>query len=256
MDDVTSHDVAKKLRDGYSPTMQAVELTAVLVYFGCQALLLYRLWGDIELSFWGWVAVGLGSCLLADFISGLFHWAGDTWGSPDMPVLGKLFVRTFREHHVDERAITRHGFIETTGGNCAICLPWFAVHLVPLEDASNGARVGAAFLGLFLFFIFLTSLTHRWAHMAQPPALVRRLQSLGILLSPEHHSVHHVPPHIAHYCITGGWLNRPLDRIGFFRGAEVVVNLVTGLVPRADDAATITATIGATPPKPSEDPRP
>jgi hypothetical protein len=52
--------------------------------------------------------------------------------------------------------------------------------------------------------------------MASVPSAVRRLQRMGVILSPAHHAVHHAPPHDSNYCITSGISNPVLTRIRFW----------------------------------------
>jgi len=38
---------------------------------------------------------------LVDFVSGILHWACDTWGHFKTPFIGPTLIRSFRMHHVD-----------------------------------------------------------------------------------------------------------------------------------------------------------
>jgi plasmanylethanolamine desaturase len=56
-----------------------------------------------------------------------------------------------------------------------------------------------------------------------------------LILPPEHHRIHHTAPFNKYYCITVGWLNKPLAMIAFFPTLERIVTRLTGILPRKDD---------------------
>ena len=58
-----------------------------------------------------------------------------------------------------------------------------------------------------------------------------------LILSPEHHSVHHSAPRDKYYCITVGWMNPLLEKVRFFRFCEAVISRVhpRALRPHPDD---------------------
>ncbi|AKJ06614.1 plasmanylethanolamine desaturase [Archangium gephyra] len=244
---------ATALAQGYSPAIRAMEIASIVSFVGLEAALVWRLWGGAHTGPWLLLSALLLGYLAADFVSGFVHWMGDTWGSTDMPVLGKAFIRPFREHHVDEKAITRHDFVETNGNNCLVSIP-VAVLAVLLPHASPGQVFVSAFLGAMIFWVMATNQFHKWSHMDHPPALIGFLQRVHLILPPDHHRIHHTAPFNKYYCITVGWMNKPLMMIGFFPTLERLITRVTGLIPRKDDIGTeaalelFEATSTATPP--------
>ena len=228
----------ERIGGGYSRGQRLVETASVIAFFAVEALMVWRLTGVARA--WWLLPVTLCafilSAFLADLISGLVHWGCDTWGSVDTPVLGRVFIRQFREHHVDPEEINRHDFVETNGTNAGLALLPRAVTYSLAFDLAHptvvswGLQIGG--MGTALF-VTLTSQAHKWAHLPTVHPVIATLQRWGVMLSREHHDVHHVAPHMHHYSITGGWIDPLLEATRFFRVLETIITKVTGIQPRA-----------------------
>jgi hypothetical protein len=176
-------------------------------------------------------ATAVTGYLVADFLSGFVHWAGDTIGDQSTPIFGANFVTPFRYHHIDPKDITRHDFVETNGNNCIVVAPILAVLLLVTPKTTGWFFYACAVMAFTSWFIFCTNQFHKWAHDDNPARWVRALQRAGLILSPEHHSIHHASPQNKSYCITVGWMNPVLDKISFFRTCEAIIGrLVPGAV--------------------------
>ncbi|XP_069963048.1 plasmanylethanolamine desaturase 1 isoform X2 [Bactrocera oleae] len=118
------HKGAQELAKLYGPGKRLQEIVCV---YTCIALMLVDLILILKHIHFERLSVACVSALCgiitADFGSGLVHWAADTWGSVELPVIGKNFLRPFREHHLDPTSITRHDFIETNGDNFMVSIP-------------------------------------------------------------------------------------------------------------------------------------
>jgi ubiquitin-conjugating enzyme E2 variant len=170
----------------------------------------------------------------ADFASGLIHWAADTWGRDDCPVIGHRLLVPFRIHHLNPDDLLRRSFIDANGDPAFLTVPvLLGLFAVQIETIWGGAVLvfGFALCGVGM----MTNQIHKWAHMPCPPKPVRALQNCGVLLGPTAHAAHHDRPYDANYCITTGWCNRPAEAIGLYRCLEATITFVTGAHPRDDD---------------------
>lgn len=183
-------------------------------------------------------ALGAGlvaGILAADLVTGLVHWTCDTWGGSQTTSLGGNLVRAFREHHRTPERMLDHDWVEVNGETALAALVAFLL-LSPLAlfCARAGYPSGYAFLWSFICFGATANQLHKWAHEQAPPRAVRTMQRFGLILSGDRHERHHRAPHTDNYCISTGWLNAPLDAIGFWRRLERLVEAVTGARARAE----------------------
>lgn len=242
---------AKKLAEGYTATKRAMEMTSIalfavlwtLHFVGIARYFVHHGPPITTSSALASLISAFLGFVLADFVSGLVHWGFDTWGSPSTPVVGS-FIRSFREHHVDQMAITRHDIIETNGDSCLPVVPVLAAvyFFAPNVNGSLPGVVG--YLGHPALRVFLVSLSiavaltnqfHKFSHQPKLPGVVSFLMRNRLILSSQAHRVHHSGEFEKHYCITTGWLNVPLDYIGFWRRAEAFITATTGAIPRDND---------------------
>lgn len=171
-----------------------------------------------------WLAVGVGiglGALAIDFVTGIVHWGCDRFGDATTPIVGPLLIRAFREHHDDPRAILDHDWIETNGEACFLTMLALIALAIAAPRAESGLEAGAVtFIWAMALLGAPANQAHKWAHMQRAPRIVRFLQHAGLTLRPGNHARHHSAHHDTAYCISTGWMNPLLDRLGLWSRLE------------------------------------
>src|SRR2546423_11262583 len=113
------------LEEHSAPLHAFLEYATSLVFPVLFALNLY--WAsshlyELELLWLLALAVPLG-VIGGDFVSGIVHWAADTYCSEDTPIVGPSLVKPFRMHHIYPRDICTHNLVATVGNVCILAVP-------------------------------------------------------------------------------------------------------------------------------------
>lgn len=235
------HKGAQELANLYSQGKRIQEWICVVICLTLMAVNFVFILSHIRLEILSAILVAaFFGILTADFSSGLVHWAADTWGSVELPIIGKNFLRPFREHHIDPTSITRHDFIETNGDNFMVTIPFLGRmvwdFVVLTENDVQKKFIWNCYVFLLAIFVAMTNQIHKWSHTYFGlPAWVVFLQEYHVILPRRHHRIHHVAPHETYFCITTGWLNWPLEKLRFWSVLEYLIEATTGYKARADD---------------------
>jgi sterol desaturase/sphingolipid hydroxylase (fatty acid hydroxylase superfamily) len=210
-------------RYSYPTSHRVIELLSIVSFVAFMAVFGRRVAtsiGDawsVGTALWVLLAAFAGF-VTADFASGLVHGLCDNLGSVDTPIVGQKFIRSFREHHTDPLDMTTGDYVRTNADNFFACLFVLVPCVIWMDVGAHPYR--AAFVVSLLLVVIMTNQIHKWAHLVHVgrpvPGVVRALQRSRVILSPEHHQIHHTPPYDTHYCITSGITNGPLARIGFW----------------------------------------
>jgi hypothetical protein len=187
---------------------------------------------------WGMVSAQYLACfivayLATDFINGFVHMWMDN-NNDYTSAIGPL-VAVFHLHHKRPRYQSHHPlviyFFESGSKN------WLVVYLALVIVAQWALALPAALsftLALVGILSSVAELSHYWCHNSKHP-VIRGLQRVGLLLSPEHHAVHHAQDN-THYAFLNGATDPVLNFIakrafaGYQNLADVHASGYTGVM--------------------------
>ena len=168
----------------------------------------------------------LAAWFLADFISGVAHWAEDILLMRETRgILERVRLDNVKHHK-------RPGYVtlESFWGNINTTAPF------SLPLALIAWLIGAPLIvWLALIFVTFGNYVHRLAHEIKVGKLVGFLHWTELFIPWEQHDLHHFN-HLSgrvitkeeskdNYCVMTGWLNPILDSVGFWRKLEWILRV-------------------------------
>lgn len=160
---------------------------------------------------------GIVLFLIADFISGLVHWAEDTYAYPGMlwGILDNSIVEPNIYHHKNPSRMAQDSYLSINGVSILLTSIIALILWVSVQGTMD----------MYIVLAMMSQLNqiHAWAHTTNPPGWVKVLQNIGIFQSLKHHGIHHRKPYDTKYCILSNFVNPVLDRLGFWRVLECLI---------------------------------
>jgi len=168
------------------------------------------------MSLFEFIGQALVGWLLADLVTGIFHWWEDNFGSEEWPIIGAWIIAPNRLHHSDPLSFTRHDFLDR---NRASIITAAVVGLIWLLLFGPSVMLATALLGGAL-----ANEVHCYAHQPQRGgAWIHTMQKMGLIQSARGHVLHHRVPQNTSYCVLTDWLNPVLDALDVWGRAERLI---------------------------------
>jgi plasmanylethanolamine desaturase len=168
--------------------------------------------------------------LLLDFVSGIVHWAMDSYGQPDTPVMGRIYIGPNIRHHRFPREFMARTYLQSS---------WDLL-LVGILILAGASALGRVTWEIWLFVVMGSNaiLFHKWMHRTRREngPFISLLHDLRLIQTPRHHARHHSGKKDTNYCVITVALNPLLDAIGFWRMLERVFFTAFGVIPRGATA--------------------
>ncbi|XP_022717921.1 fatty acid desaturase 4, chloroplastic-like [Durio zibethinus] len=175
------------------------------------------------------ILAGYVGYILADLLSGIYHWVIDNYGDASTPIFGSQ-IADFQGHHKQPWNFTRHQFAK----NLHVPARSVTLYMLPIDIFCNEPVI-QGFVSICAGCIMFSQQFHTWSHTTKSklPPLVVALQDAGVLLSRSQHSAHHRPPYNSNYCIVSGVWNKLLDKYKVFEALEKFIFFKLGVRPRS-----------------------
>lgn len=161
--------------------------------------------------------------LVADLLTGIFHWWEDRYGNPDWPILGKYIIQPNIKHHQDPMFFCKGNYWNR---NSTTLIPSFLM-------AGLCYYLNFYFLTLVFFIASQSNEIHCWEH-TKTNRFIKLLQKCYILQNKKTHALHHKRPYDTNYCVMTMVVNPILNRIYFWYFLEKAIYLVSGISPRKE----------------------
>jgi len=164
------------------------------------------------------------SLIIADFLSGILHWFGDSYHHPKL----ENFFDNFKNHHVKPSSIYVANTIWYNISKTTFTI--YPAYII-LTYCNNSTYIQNITLHI-TFLLFITNYLHRLAHLQQSkkmPKIMDFVMNNWFLLNAKKHALHHEYPQVKSYCITSGILNPYLDYIKFWDKLEYIIFHFTGI---------------------------
>lgn len=171
----------------------------------------------------------ISAYLMADFLTGIYHWIKDTYFGPFTPFIGKKLIWSSRLHHIRPRYVIEFSDWELFSSSAKWTLLWMGPFFY-----FTGITI---FMVTLLITISLNDVIHKYAHMfdIERPIWATIMQKIYIFQSHDEHHLHHISPHEINYCPITPYVNIILEKIDFWKKIEFFIEKYLGIKPRAKE---------------------